>query len=92
MSYSRIADDNEDVGKDSHSPLNENPCPDNKQGHHSWDGSKGGQGSPCCVPYQVTKLTLPLRSFCLVMGVGVHWWGCEVGLASPQAYWLSYLH
>lgn len=62
MSYSRIADDSGDVGKDSHSSLNENPCPDNNQGPHSWDGSKGGQGSPCCVPYQATKLTLPLWS------------------------------
>lgn len=45
MSYSQIADASGDVGKDSHSSLSENPCPDNKQGHHSWEGSKGGQGS-----------------------------------------------
>lgn len=45
MSYSQIADDSGDVGKDSHSSLSENPCPDNKQGHHSGDGSQGGQGS-----------------------------------------------
>lgn len=44
MSYSKIADDSGDVGKDSHSSLSENACPDNKQGHHSWDGSQGGQG------------------------------------------------
>ena len=41
---------------------------------------------------QVSEMILPLWPLCLVVGMGVPWWGRAMGLASPQAGWVSCLH